>query len=278
MSDSDTQPRLSIDTLLAIMARLRDPQHGCPWDLEQTFATIAPYTLEEAYEVADAIARGDMTDLKGELGDLLFQVVFHARMAEEAGAFAFDDVVAAISQKMLDRHPHVFGDASIEEAAVQEKAWEAMKARERAAKAAAEGRTPSALDDVALALPALMRAQKIGKRAMRVGFDYPNAAAARAKVDEELDEVMEAAASGDVEAVADEIGDVLFSAVCLAQKLKVDSEEALRAANAKFERRFRAMEARLAAEGRALQDCSLAEMDAAWDAVKAEERDRKALS
>lgn len=266
--------------LLAIMARLRGPG-GCPWDRAQTFATIAPYTIEEAYEVADAIARDDVQELKSELGDLLLQVVFHARMAEEAGAFAFNDVAAAISAKMLDRHPHVFGHAGVEEAAAQEKAWEALKARERAEKAAAAGRTPSALDDVALALPALMRAQKIAKRAARAGFDYADAHDARAKLHEEIDELFEALSrdeageDGARDDVVEELGDVLFSAVCVAMKLKVDAEEALRAGNAKFEARFRAMEAHLAQAGRTLQDCDMTELDAAWDAVKAAERGAK---
>lgn len=258
--------------LLAIMARLRDPATGCPWDVAQTFATIAPYTIEEAYEVADAIDRGALDDLKAELGDLLLQVVFHARMAEEAGVFAFRDVAAAIADKMLTRHPHVFGDATIEEAAAQDKAWEALKARERAAKAEAEGRQPSALDDVALALPALMRAQKLAKRAARAGFDYPNADSARVKLHEEIDELFEAAASGDHDHAVEEMGDVLFSAVCVAMKLKIDSEESLRAANRKFERRFRAMEVLLASQNDGVAPYSLERMDAAWNAVKAQER------
>lgn len=259
-------------TLLAIMARLRDPERGCPWDVAQTFETIAPYTIEEAYEVADAIARDDIAALKGELGDLLFQVVFHARMAEESGAFAFADVAQAVVDKMVARHPHVFGDATVEEAAAQEKAWEAMKAAERAAAAKAAGRTPSVLDDVALALPALMRAQKLAKRAARAGFDYPNAASAAEKVREELTEVAEAAETGDENALAEELGDVLFSVVCLAMKHNVDAENALRAGNAKFERRFRAMEAELRARGAALEDLSLTEWDAVWNAVKADGR------
>ncbi len=270
-SADDTGP---MTRLLAIMAQLRDPKGGCPWDLAQTFATIAPYTIEEAYEVADAIDRGALDDLKAELGDLLLQVVFHARIAEEAGAFAFADVAAAIADKMHARHPHVFGDATVAEAAAQEKAWEALKARERAAKAEAEGRRPSALDDVALALPALMRAQKLAKRAARAGFDYPDAESARAKLHEEIDELFEAAASGDQDHAVEEMGDVLFSAVCVAMKLAIDAEESLRAANLKFERRFRAMEALLAADdagGGEARD-TLARMEAAWTAVKAQER------
>ena len=220
----------SIDRLTRIMARLRDPQTGCPWDVAQNFVTVAPYTIEEAYEVADACARDDMPALKDELGDLLLQVVFHARMAEERGSFAFDDVADAISDKMERRHPHVFGDGLLGEGS-----WERIKAEERAAKA----EDPSALGGVALALPALMRAEKLQKRAARTGFDWPDAEGARAKIDEEMAEVIDAA--NDAERV-EEIGDLLFAVVNWARKLGVDPEVALRGANDKFERRFRAME------------------------------------
>jgi nucleoside triphosphate diphosphatase len=218
-----------IERLVGIMARLRDPEHGCEWDVAQTFATIAPYTIEEAHEVADAIARDDMTDLKDELGDLLLQVVFHARMAEEAGHFALPDVVASISDKMERRHPHIFGDA----ADGGHHRWEQIKAEERDAKGAT-----SALDGVALGLPALLRAEKLQKRAARTGFDWPDAAGPRAKIDEELAEI-EAASPDTLE---EEVGDLLFSIVNWARHLGIDPEAALRVGNAKFERRFRRME------------------------------------
>jgi ATP diphosphatase len=220
----------SIGRLTRIMAQLRNPQTGCPWDVAQTFATIAPYTIEEAYEVADACARDDVAALKDELGDLLFQVVFHARMAEERGSFVFADVADAISNKMERRHPHVFGDGSR-----GAESWETIKAEERAAKDA----DPSALAGVALALPALMRAEKIQKRAARTGFDWPDAEGARAKIDEEMAEVLDAT---DDAHRAEEIGDLLFAMVNWARKLGVDPEVALRGASDKFERRFRAME------------------------------------
>jgi MazG family protein len=258
--------------LLAIMARLRDPQGGCPWDLEQTFATVAPYTVEEAYEVADAIARGSLQDLREELGDLLLQVVFHARMAEEAGAFDFSAVAAAISEKMIARHPHVFGDADVKTAEAQTRAWEEMKARERAAKSG--GAAPSTLDGVPLALPALMRAIKLQNRAARVGFDWPSTDEVIDKIVEEARELAEVKRAADVDAdrLEDEMGDLLFVAANLARHLKVDPEAALRRANAKFERRFRHIEARLAAEGRKPEDATLEEMDALWDEAKAREK------
>lgn len=220
-----------IDRLVTIMARLRDPATGCEWDVAQDFASIAPYTIEEAYEVADAIARDDMTDLKEELGDLLLQVVFHARIAEEAGHFALPDVVAAISDKMERRHPHIFGDAT----SGGHQLWEQIKTEERAAKGEA-----GALDGVAIGLPALLRAEKLQKRAARTGFDWPDAKGARSKVDEEIAEVETATSPSEVE---EEVGDLLFSVVNWARKLGVDPEAALRGANAKFERRFQAMEA-----------------------------------
>jgi ATP diphosphatase len=239
-----------IDRLVAIMARLRDPQRGCDWDVVQTWATIAPYTIEEAYEVADAIARNDANDLKDELGDLLLQVVFHSRIAEEAGAFTLSDVVASISDKMERRHPHIFGDAAASPG------WETIKAAERSGKDDA-----SALAGVAAGLPALMRAVKLQKRAARVGFDWPDDAGPRGKLHEEIEEV--AAATGDE--IEDEIGDLLFSAVNWARHLGVDPEAALRRGNAKFERRFRAMEA-LAGERFAALD--LDEKEALWQQVK----------
>jgi ATP diphosphatase len=241
-----------IDRLLAIMARLRDPVTGCEWDSVQTFATIAPYTIEEAYEVADACARGDMAELRDELGDLLLQVVFHARMAEEAGAFDFHDVAAAIAAKMERRHPHLFGAA----AEGGHHLWEQIKAEERGAKG-----HQSALDGVALALPALLRAEKLQKRAARTGFDWPDPGGARAKIEEELAEVE---AASDAER-AEEIGDLLFAVVNWARKLDVDAEAALRAANAKFERRFRAMEDEA---GEAFPRLSLDQQEALWQAIK----------
>ncbi|MBY8827894.1 nucleoside triphosphate pyrophosphohydrolase [Hephaestia mangrovi] len=234
MVSAPTSPPSPIDRLLAVMARLRDPDHGCEWDTVQTFETIAPYTIEEAYEVADAIARGDMAELKDELGDLLLQVVFHARMAEEAGLFGFDDVATAISDKMERRHPHIFGDR----AEGGHHLWEVIKAEERAAKGKPDVPS-SALDGVALGLPALLRAEKVQKRAARTGFDWPDPSGARAKIDEELAEVETADTDADRE---EEIGDLLFAMVNWSRKLGIDPETALRAATAKFERRFRAME------------------------------------
>jgi nucleoside triphosphate diphosphatase len=255
---------MPIDELLAIMRRLRDPQGGCPWDREQTFATIAPYTIEEAYEVADAIARDDRDALCDELGDLLFQVVFHAQMAEEAGVFAFDDVVAAIVHKMQRRHPHVFGDEHVASAAVQTRAWEEHKARERAH--SAQG---SVLDDLPLALPALMRAEKIGRRAARVGFDWPDANGARAKIDEELAELdAENAAGAAPDRREHELGDLLFSVVNLARHLGIDPENALRASNERFIARFRAMERRAAADGKSLSELDPAALDELWREAK----------
>ena len=255
----------AIDKLLAIMARLRDPQHGCPWDREQDFATIAPYTIEEAYEVGDAIERGDMAALKDELGDLLFQVVFHARMAEEAGLFAFDDVAAAISEKMVRRHPHVFGDAEIASVAAQNEAWEAHKAKERAA----QGGDDSVLDGVALAYPALLRAAKVSRRATRTGFDWPDARAVIPKLAEEIAEIeAELDAGGDNARLEEEMGDLLFAAVNLARKLEVEPETALRRATGKFERRFRAVEARAKERG---VGSDLDALEALWQEVKAEE-------
>jgi tetrapyrrole methylase family protein/MazG family protein/ATP diphosphatase len=254
--------------LLAIMARLRDPEGGCPWDLEQTFATIAPYTLEEAYEVADAIARDDMADLKDELGDLLLQVVFHARMAEEAGAFDFAAVANAINDKMVRRHPHVFANVVHKDAAEQTRAWDAIKAAERSAK----GRGESLLDDVPVALPALTRAVKLSKRAARVGFVWPSASEVLAKLHEEVAELEAEIAAGELDKARAELGDVLFVCANLARELDVDAEAALRATNEKFVRRFKFIEAALAARGSSPEASNLAEMDALWDAAKAAER------
>jgi nucleoside triphosphate diphosphatase len=255
-------------SMVALMARLRDPVNGCPWDVAQTFATIAPYTIEEAYEVADAITRGDMAELKSELGDLLFQVVFHARMAEEQGAFDFADVAAALEQKMVERHPHVFGMPDGRSANDQITAWDDMKAAERARKAG----IVSILDDVALALPALMRAEKLQKRAARVGFDWTTPEPILEKLEEELAELDEARADGDPDRIEDELGDVLFVVANLARRLSVDPEAALRRANAKFERRFRYIEAALAAEGRKAETESLDALEALWQAAKQAER------
>ncbi len=263
----------AIDRLLAIMARLRDPQGGCPWDLEQSFATIAPHTIEEAYEVADAIERGDTAHLKDELGDLLFQVVFYAQMAGEAGVFSFDDVSNSISDKMIRRHPHVFGEMSVDSAAAQTVAWEAQKERERHEAAAAVGRKPGALDGVIAGLPALLRAVKLQKRAARVGFDWPEAAQVIDKIAEEVTEIrQEMADGGGPERLRDEVGDLLFAVVNLARHLEVDPEGALRGANLKFERRFRRVEALLAAAGREPKDASLDEMEALWVQAKGEEK------
>ncbi|MFN3353616.1 MAG: nucleoside triphosphate pyrophosphohydrolase, partial [Brevundimonas sp.] len=252
-----------IDRLKAIMVRLRDPDGGCPWDVEQTFATIAPYTLEEAYEVADAIDRGDFDDLKSELGDLLFQVVFHARMAEEQGLFAFDDVATAIADKLERRHPHVFGDeAAKADGASQKLRWEDIKAAERASKA-----QNGVLDDVPVGLPALHRAAKLTKRAARVGFDWPSTDEVFAKLEEEIGELKAEIASGDRAKAAEEMGDLLFVVANLARKLGVEPEDALRSSNAKFVRRFHFIEAELAKQGRAPDQSDLAEMDALWDAA-----------
>lgn len=260
----------AIDRLLAIMARLRDPDGGCPWDLEQDFASIAPYTIEEAYEVADAIERGDMDDLKDELGDLLLQVVFHARMAEEAGLFAFDDVANAISEKMTRRHPHVFGDEGERTAGEVKTRWEDIKAEEKAAKGTAQA---SILDDVPFALPALVRAVKLQNRAARVGFDWPDTSLVIDKLNEEMLELSaEIAKGGDPDRLEDEIGDLLFVYANLARHMKIDPEAALRRANAKFRRRFGRIEEKLAAAGKRPEESTLEEMDALWNEAKREER------
>ena len=259
-------PSRDIGRLLAIMAALRTPKTGCPWDLEQNFATIAPYTLEEAYEVADAIARDDLTDLKEELGDLLLQVVFHARMAEELGAFDFGDVVEAIAAKLIRRHPHVFGDEGSQTAQAVEGLWERIKAQEKQQKAARGGAEKAgALAGVPVGLPALTRALKLQDKAGKVGFDWNDPRAVLDKIREE------AALDGDAAAAAGEVGDLLFAAVNLARHLRADPEAVLRGTNQKFERRFAAIEQALAAEGKKPQDSTLAEMDALWDAAKARE-------
>lgn len=257
-----------VDALLGIMARLRDPLGGCPWDLEQTFATIAPYTLEEAYEVADAIQRGDLAGLKEELGDLLLQVVFHSQMASESGAFTFADVVEAICTKMIRRHPHVFGDAKVASAGEQTVAWEEHKRQERAARSGG-----GVLDDVPMALPALVRAVKLQKRAATVGFDWRERAPIMRKLHEEIGELEEALGAGaPASKLADELGDMLFVCANIARHLGVDPEEALRGTNAKFVRRFAHVEAKIAESGRKLGEATLEEMDAAWDEAKALER------
>ena len=254
--------------LIGIMAALRDPRTGCPWDIEQDFASIAPFTIEEAHEVADAIQRQAWDELPGELGDLLLQVVFHAQMADEAGMFDFTDVARAISDKLVARHPHVFGDESRDKSAAQQlKDWEAIKAQERAAKA-----ERGTLDGVALGLPALTRAVKLQNRAARVGFDWPSTDQVLDKLREETAELVGARDAGDPVHLAEEMGDLMFVMANVARHLGIDPEEALRAANAKFTRRFRSIEAALAKDGRRPEDSDLAEMDALWDAAKAAER------
>jgi ATP diphosphatase len=260
-----------IDRLVAIMRRLRDPEHGCEWDRQQSFATIAPYTIEEAYEVADSIARDDLAALPDELGDLLFQVVYHARMAEEAGLFGFAEIAKSIADKMVRRHPHVFGDAAARDAEAQAGAWEAQKTAERAARA-----ETGTLAGIPAALPALTRALKLTARAGRVGFDWPDAEAVLDKLDEEVAELRaelpSGAAPADPARLADEMGDMLFVLANLARKLKLDPETCLRQANEKFARRFGAVEQRLAQTGKAPADATLDEMEAEWQAVKAAER------
>jgi len=261
-----------IDRLLDIMAQLRDPETGCPWDKVQTFETIAPYTIEEAYEVAEAITEGDMDGLQSELGDLLFQVVFYAQMSSESGRYSFADIARSIADKMVRRHPHVFAGASVESADAQTAEWEAQKRSEREAKAQARGDLPSALDDVPAALPALARAVKLQKRAARVGFDWPNVSGVLEKMAEEVEELRIEQEAGNLEGMADELGDVLFAWTNLARFQKIDPETALRNANSKFERRFRRIEALLAAEGRRPDDADLEELETLWNQAKTEER------
>ncbi len=260
-------PDGGIPRLLEIMRRLRDPKTGCPWDIEQDFASIAPYTIEEAYEVADAIERGDMADLEGELGDLLLQTVYHTAMGEEAGHFTFETVTLAIADKMVARHPHVFGNESRDKSAEQQTAdWEAIKAKERAGKA-----ERGTLDGVAIGLPALLRALKLQKRAARVGFDWPSTTDVLDKIVEESRELVEAKETLPQDKVEEEYGDLLFVMANLGRHLGLDPEAALRRANAKFTRRFEAVEAKLAKRGKTPSQSDLAEMDALWDQVKAEE-------
>lgn len=259
-------PQHDIRALLSVMRRLRDPESGCPWDREQNFRTIAPYTIEEAYEVADAIERDSPAELQDELGDLLLQVVYHAQMANEQGWFEFSDVVRAIVDKMIRRHPHVFGDEEISDAATQTEAWERHKARERPER-------ESILDGVTAGLPALTRSVKLQRRAARVGFDWPDPYPVIDKIAEELEEVRdELASDADAERVADEIGDLLFACTNLARHLGVDPETALRQANRKFERRFRHIESELQAQGRNTADAPLEELDALWEAAKRSEQ------
>ncbi len=261
-----------IESLKLIMAQLRNPETGCPWDREQTFASVAPYTIEEAYEVADAITRQDLSALKEELGDLLLQVVFHSRIAEESGAFTFDDVAATVAQKMITRHPHVFGDDAPRDQERHSARWEDQKAQERLQKAQARGEASSLLDDVPLALPALMRAEKLSKRVARVGFEWDTVEAVLEKLQEELDELAEARADENPEGVAEEIGDLLYTVSNLARKLQVDPEVALRQTNAKFERRFRFIEQALQQQDRTPHEATLEEMEQLWQQAKQQER------
>jgi ATP diphosphatase len=272
------KPSRDISGLIEIMRALRTPQTGCPWDLEQNFATIAPYTIEEAYEVADAIARGDLEDLRDELGDLLLQVVFHARMAQEQNAFEFADVVQSITEKMVRRHPHVFGDEDADRPDAVRGLWEDIKAKEKAEKAQRDvergsgAKVEGALAGVPAALPALMRAQKLQSKAGRVGFDWNDPQAVLAKIREETEEIAAALARGDRIAAGEEVGDLIFAAVNLARHVDCDAESAVRATNQKFERRFGSIEAALARQGRGPTDATLQEMDELWNAAKREER------
>jgi ATP diphosphatase len=271
------QPSRDISRLIEIMAALRAPEGGCPWDVEQTFRTIAPYTIEEAYEVADAIARSDMDDLSEELGDLLLQVVYHARMAEEAGEFTFGDVVEGITRKMIRRHPHVFGDADARSAGMAKGMWEKIKAEEKAEKRAARlarGRDPEDngkgyLDGVPLAFPALTRALKLQEKAARVGFDWKEAAPILDKIEEEIAELREAIGSNDKAASEDEFGDLLFALVNFGRHLRIDPEAALAGTNDKFRTRFHIVEQALRASGRTLEEASLEEMEEEWQRAKA---------
>jgi len=277
MADAQ-EKRHGIEDLLRVMARLRDPETGCPWDIAQSFTSIAPYTIEEAYEVADAIARGDIEHLKDELGDLLLQVVYHARMAEELGRFDFADVVDAITRKMIRRHPHVFEDPSLRAGFEKSRVWERIKAEEKGSRET--GEAGSVLDDVPVALPALTRAVKLQAKAARVGFDWPSLDPVLAKAEEELDELKAARADADGGAasmakVVEEFGDLLFVMANIARHLKIDPEAALRDANLKFVRRFGKIEAALRGEGRSPKDSTLEEMDQLWDEAKAEEAEKE---
>ena len=271
MAETSKDPQAEISRLIGIMAALRDPQSGCPWDIEQDFASIAPYTIEEAHEVEDAIQRQAWDELPGELGDLLLQVVFHAQMASEAGMFDFADCAAAISDKLIFRHPHVFGDESRDKSAEQQvKDWEAIKAVERAGKA-----ERGTLDGVAMGLPALTRAIKLQNRAARVGFDWPGPGDVLAKITEETTELVEARDDLGPDAIEEEFGDLLFVMANLARHMKIDPELALRRANAKFTRRFQAIEAALAEDGRRPEDSDLDEMDALWNRAKTAEKESR---
>jgi MazG family protein len=279
MPEDRQEKRYSLDDLIAVMARLRDPEGGCPWDLKQDFSTIAPYTIEEAYEVADAIARDDLDALREELGDLLLQVVYHAQMAGEQSRFDFFDVADGITRKMIRRHPHVFGDPSLRDQFLTSNLWERIKAEEKAERGEVGGRLSSRLDEVPLALPALTRAVKLQRRAAEVGFDWRSLTPVLAKAEEELAELKEAVsaepdAAGEVRLakVKEEFGDLLFVMVNVARHLGVDPEAALRDANAKFVRRFRSIEQALAKEGRRCEDAALEEMDRLWDEAKEAER------
>jgi len=261
-----------IKPLLQIMASLRDPDSGCPWDIKQDFSTIAPYTIEEAYEVADAIQRNNMEELRDELGDLLLQVVFHSRMAEEAGHFAFGDVVDAICDKMTRRHPHVFGDETIADSDAQTHAWEEHKERERSQKIQ-HSETRSILDNIARGLPPLIRAEKLQRRAARIGFDWPDIKGVVEKLEEETFELKAVAQNvQDKQRIQDELGDLLFTCVNLARYTGIDSETALAGANSRFEQRFRLIEQNLSQQGKRLEDVSLEELDALWDEIKRKER------
>lgn len=262
-----------MDDLLKIMAQLRDPETGCPWDIKQSFETIAPYTIEEAYEVDDAIRAKDMPALVDELGDLLLQVVFHSQIGDDLGHFSFSDVVNAVSSKMVKRHPHVFAGASIEDAEAQTAAWEEQKAAERAEKAAKNGEMISALDGVTPGIPSLLRAVKLQKRAARVGFDWPETEQVLDKIQEETEELLEEVRAGtDHDLIKEEFGDLLFVLANLGRHFKLDPEECLRAANAKFERRFKGVEQLLAQSGKTPETSTLEEMDTLWDQVKLQEK------
>lgn len=270
------KPSRDIEALIDIMAALRTPGTGCPWDLEQSFATIAPYTIEEAYEVTDAIARGDLDDLRDELGDLLLQVVFHARMAQEQDAFDFGDVVQAITAKLLRRHPHVFGAARGLKVEAVNELWDRIKAQEKAAQAGdGKAEEPGALAGVPVALPALTRALKLQEKAGKIGFDWNDPRAVLSKIREEADEIEAALDDGNGDAIGREVGDLLFAVVNLARHVKADPESVLRATNQKFERRFASIERALAARGKSPRESTLTEMDALWDAAKAAEREQK---
>ena len=266
-------PSRDISRLIEIMAALRNPDGGCPWDLEQDFSTIRHYTIEEAYEVADAIERADYDDLREELGDLLLQPIYHAQMAAERGLFDIGDVVQAITEKLIRRHPHVFGEEAARNAGGAKAKWDAIKADERARKAEKKGAEASVLDDVPLTLPALARAEKLSKRAASVQFDWPDWRQTLGKVHEELDEVEEAAAAGDKQRIAEELGDLLFAAANLARKLGVEGESALRDANLKFTRRFRYVEQRAAADGVPIGEAGLERLDGYWNEIRQSEKD-----